>query len=76
MNIKQEIHDKFGDTAFESPVFYANPIGLRFELSEGGDWLAQFEVAYAKAQEICADIFDDEITVCIRMFGGKSLLSV
>ena len=34
-------------------------------------------MAYAKAKEICADIFDDEITVCIiRIFGGKSLLSV
>ena len=76
MSIEQEINKKFGEKAFERPVFYSNPGGLRFELSEGGDWLEQFQVAYGKALEICSDIFDDNITVCVRIFGGRSLLSV
>lgn len=76
MNIEQRIREIFGEKAFERPIFYTNSGGLRFELSEGGDWLEQFQLAYKKAQEICSNIFDDEIVVCIRIFGRKSLLSV
>lgn len=76
MNIEKRIKDLFGNNAFKRPIFYNNPGGLRFELSEGGDWLDQFELAYKKAQEVCSSIFDDEFVVCVRIFGGKSLLSV
>ncbi|UPW17091.1 DUF3885 domain-containing protein [Agarivorans sp. TSD2052] len=76
MNIEHRITEIFSGKAFERPVFYSIPGGLRFELSEGGDWLEQFDLAFRKALEICESIFDDEILVCIRTFGGKSLLSV
>jgi hypothetical protein len=76
MNIEQSIRETFGRKAFKRPVFYTNPGGLRFELSEGGDWLQQFLLAFNKAKEICSCIFDDEIVVCVRIFGRESLVSV
>lgn len=76
MSIEQEIRQAFGDKVFERPIFYNNPGGLRFELSEGGDWLDQFHVAFSKAVEICSEIFDDEILVCVRILGDERLLSV
>jgi len=48
MNIEQRIREIFGERAFERPIFYNNPGGLRFELSDGADWLEQFQLAYKK----------------------------
>ncbi|UTF60908.1 DUF3885 domain-containing protein [Gilvimarinus sp. DA14] len=76
MKIEQRIRKIFGERAFERPIFYNNLGGLRFELAEGGDWLEQFQLAHKKAQEICSNIFEDEIVLCIRIFGRESLLSV
>ena len=76
MNIEQSIREIFGNKAFERPIFYANPGGLRFGLSEGGYWLHQYQLACKKAHEICSSIFDDEIVICIRIVGRESLLSV
>ncbi len=76
MNIEHKIEKVFDGKAFDRPLFYKLPGGLRFELSEGGDWLEQFDLAYGKAFEICSSIFDDEIVVCLRIFGRKPLLSV
>jgi hypothetical protein len=75
MSIERRIQEIFGGKAFSRPLFYTFPGGLRFELSEGGDWLEQFHSAYQKAFEICARIFGGEITVCVRIFGRRSLVS-
>lgn len=76
MNIRASIQELFDGKAFDRPLFYNIPSGLRFELSEGGDWVDQFDVALKKSREICSEIFQEEFTLCIRIYGGKSLLSV
>ncbi len=59
MNIKDKIHQQFGLSALESPIFYSNPGGLRVELSTGGSYLHQFLTAHKKASEICEFLFND-----------------
>lgn len=76
MRIEQLIQSIFGQAIFKRPVFYNNHGGLRFELSEGGSWLEQFNVAQRKALEICSAIFDTELLLCARIYGGSSLVSV
>lgn len=77
MKIQTQIEEKFEGKAFERPLFYRYEGGLRFELSEGGSYLNQFLTAHRKAMEICERIFytDEDITVCVRVYGGKRLLS-
>ena len=67
----------FDGKAFKRPLYYNYQDGLRFELSEGGHFLNQFLTAHRKGMEICSDIFSEGeyITVCVKIFGGKSLLS-
>lgn len=75
MNIRDSIQEKFGDNVFERPIFYTNPGGLRFELSEGGDWVEKFNLAFKKASTICSSILDTEFTVCIRIWGSRNLVA-
>ena len=76
MNIQESIHSQFKGKAFNRPLFYNYPGGLRFELSVSGDWLDQFEQAYKKSIEICSSIFQHEFVLCVRIYGSKSLMSV
>jgi hypothetical protein len=68
MSFRQIIEQQFHGLAFERPLFYKYPLGLRFELSEGGSVLEQFLTALRKAGEICGAIFNasETITVCLR----------
>ncbi len=77
MTLKQEIHQIFEGNAFLRPLFYRYSTALRFELSEGGDALAQFLVAYRKAETICLYIFkhSPHITICLKFYGKASLVS-
>ena len=76
MNIKDKIHQQFGLSALESPIFYSNPGGLRVELSTGGSYLHQFLTAHKKASEICEFLFNDitKILLVIEYFGHESPL--
>jgi len=76
MRIEQLIQNVFGKTVFERPVFYQNPGGLRFELSEGEDWLEIFSSARKKALEICNVVFGNEFLLCVRIYGGLNLVPV
>ena len=77
MNIQTQIENKFEGKAFRRPLFYSYEGGLRFELAEGGNYLNQFLTAHRKAMEICNQVFDgcEEITICVKVFGGRTLLS-
>jgi len=77
MDIRSQINSIFDGKAFKRPLFYNCEGGLRFELSEGGTYLNQFLTAHKKGMEVCDEIFSSEevITVCVRIFGGKSLAS-
>ncbi len=77
MKIRDQIQKMFDGKAFERPLFYCHEGGLRFELSEGGHFINQFLTAHRKALEICNGIFQagEMVQVCIKFFGGKSLLS-
>jgi len=77
MKIRSRINSMFDGKAFKRPLFYNYEGGLRFELSEGGDYLNQFVTAHRKGMEICQDIFtmNDQLTICIKLFGRESLLS-
>ncbi|WP_444885844.1 DUF3885 domain-containing protein [Microbulbifer sp. PSTR4-B] len=75
MNIRESIQSQFSGKAFERPLFYTHKGGLRFELSLGGDWLDQFDLALRKSHEICEEIFDKEIVACYRIFSNEPLVS-
>lgn len=76
-SFRAQIESKFDGKAFQRPLFYNYEGGLRFQLSEGGSYLNQFLTAHRKGMEICTDIFkgSEEITVCVRIYGGKTLLA-
>ncbi|QDS97309.1 DUF3885 domain-containing protein [Adhaeretor mobilis] len=76
MNYRDQIDSTFDGNAFKRPLFYGYGGGLRFELSEGGNYLNQFLTAHRKGMEICSEIFrpDKPLTVCFKVF-GESLLS-
>ena len=69
MSFQSQIETLFQGKAFERPLFYKHPGGLRFELSEGGSYLEQFLRALHKAMTICADVFDSGSTLmlCLRV---------
>lgn len=77
MNIKENIESIFSDKAFQWPLFYQYPGGLRFKLSEEGTYINQFITAHQKGMEVCNAVFNqsNSITICIKISGGKSLLS-
>lgn len=77
MSFREQIGSTFDGMAFKRPLFYSYGGGLRFELSEGGHYLNQFLTAHRKGMEICSRIFSagEPITICVQIFGGKSLLS-
>lgn len=77
MNIRAQIENTFDGKAFKRPLFYNYEGGLRFELSEGGNYLNQFVTAHRKAMEICSQIFSgcQNVTICVRVYGGKKLLT-
>ena len=78
MNIRAQIDQTFGGKAFQRPLFYTYPGGLRFELSEGGHYLNQFITALNKAIEVCSSAFvgAESITVYLKLFGGTNTLSI
>ncbi|XGB43246.1 MAG: DUF3885 domain-containing protein [Nodosilinea sp. LVE1205-7] len=69
MSIRAEIDKIFESRAFERPLFYSYPGGLRFELSEGGTEIEQLLCSITKAARVCEDIFDESHppTLCLRM---------
>lgn len=75
MTFRSQIEKFFEGKAFDRPLFYAHKGGLRFELSKGGSYLNQFLTALRKGSEICDSIFDEQVTVCIKIYGAQSLLS-
>ncbi len=77
MNIRESIEHQFEGKAFKRPLFYHYEGGLRFELSEGGSYLNKFLTAHRKGIEICKPVFEgcDNITICVKIYGGKTLLS-
>lgn len=74
MNHRASIEKVFSEKAFSRPLFYENPGGLRFELSEGGHFLNQFLTAHRKALEICKEVFpvEGELTVCLSKYVFES----
>lgn len=74
VNLQRKIDEVFGGKAFERPLFYSCPGGLRFSLSEKGTAIEQFLLALQKARCICADIFPDEgsLVVCLRVRSGTN----
>ncbi len=68
MSFRQQIETLFQGKAFERPLFYKYPGGLRFGLSEGGSHLKQFLTALRKAMTVCSDIFPtgSTLTLCVR----------
>ena len=81
--LQQAIDEIFEGKAFERPLFYKYPGGLRFELSEGGTAIEQFLTAMKKSRAICEDIFDTEgaLVACLRVpsrphpFAHRSVLA-
>jgi hypothetical protein len=68
MHIRDRIESIFLGKAFDRPLFYSYPLGVRFELSERGTAIEQFLQAMTKATEICRDIFTDrQMLVCWRI---------
>lgn len=70
MNLQHQIDEIFEGKAFDRPLYYAYPGGLRFGLSEAGTYIEQFLIALHKARSICADLFPDEgsLLVCLRVY--------
>ena len=77
MEYRNKIESTFGKEIFDRPLFYNYESGLRFEMSDGGNFLNQFLTAHRKGMEVCSEIFntDKDITVCMKLFGTRSLLS-
>ncbi len=77
MNIRTQIDNMFEGKAFKRPLFYNYEGGLRFKLSEGGNFLNQFLTAHRKGMEVCSQLFSgcEDITICVKVYGGKTLLS-
>lgn len=57
MNPQQEIDEIFESKAFERPLYYSYPGGLRFGLSETGTCIEQFLTALRKARVIARTCF-------------------
>lgn len=78
MSYRVKIKDIFDGKAFLRPLFYNYEGGLRFELSEDGDYINQFTTAHRKAMDVCRFTFTDpeNIVVCVKVFGGKTSLSI
>jgi hypothetical protein len=74
VNLQREIDEVFERKAFERPLFYSYPGGLRFSLSEKGTAIEQFLLALQKARCICEDIFSKEgsLVVCLRVRSGAN----
>lgn len=74
MNLQQQIDEMFEGKAFERPLFYSYPGGLRFGLSETGTAIEQFLTALQKARSICEDLFPEEgsLVVCLRVRSGSN----
>ncbi|MDO8331637.1 MAG: DUF3885 domain-containing protein [Fluviicoccus sp.] len=77
MKLKDSIEKIFGKTAFDHGIFYNYDYGLRFELSESGDPIGMFTVAYPKAMEIAQEALKNssEIQICWTFYGGGNHLS-
>ena len=77
MTIRIQIDQIFNGRAFERPLFYSYKGGLRIELSVGGSFTNQFITANKKANELRQLIFSEQktISVCLKFFGSKPLLS-
>jgi len=77
MKYRAKIESTFGAKIFDRPLFYNYEGALRFEMSEGGSFLNQFLTAHRKGMEVCNEIFDEdkELTICLKIFGNRSLLS-
>lgn len=77
MITREKIQEVFGLNTFEYGLFYLHEGALRFALSVSGSPVEMFLCAMAKAQTLCNAVFpqDGEIGVCLRFFGGKTLLS-
>ncbi|MDX2110307.1 MAG: DUF3885 domain-containing protein [Verrucomicrobiota bacterium] len=77
LQLRNQIQTLFNGTAFRRPLFSQYQGGLRFELSEGRDYLHQFLTAHRKGMEICRALFteSDQVTLCVRIHAGKSSLS-
>lgn len=67
---REALHEAFGATAFDLPLFYGNAPALRFELSLGGTLLDQFEQAWDRGREIIDHAMGDtrELVVVISAF--------
>ena len=65
MSYQISIEQIFKGLAFKRPLFYAYPLGLRFHLSEIGNYMHQFVIAYLKANEITQHIFTNKKPVVL-----------
>lgn len=65
----KQVEQIFQGLAYERPLFYRHPGGLRFELAEGGTVIDQFLRAMHKATAICRDLFTEpgSLVACIRI---------
>lgn len=76
MSYQISIAQIFKGLAFKRPLFYAYPLGLRFQLSENGNHIHQFVTAYTKANEITQHIFSNKKPVIVlRCFLKKSIFA-
>ena len=74
---RDKIFRQFSSHVFSSPLYYASPGGLRFELATGDTVVDRFLSALQRAEEITGALFEgcDWITVCIDFHGSKSFVS-
>ncbi|QXH48745.1 DUF3885 domain-containing protein [Pseudomonas xanthosomatis] len=73
MTLKQDIFNTFGPSIFERPVFYSQPGGLRFELSEQGSAIELFLQAIRKATVVCRSLFygAEPLVVCLQLHSNQ-----
>ncbi|MCB1053507.1 MAG: DUF3885 domain-containing protein [Acidobacteria bacterium] len=77
MSIRKQIEQIFGGKAFNRPLFYSFPLGLRFDFVKGDEFLGKFLFSLEKGLEICRTIFEpsEVLVLCIRFQGRKNLTS-
>lgn len=75
--LRDELRRVFGADGLQLGLFYHHAPALRFELSQGGSYIAMFTQAYDRAREVLEAAFagSDEVTVVLSEFGGGSLLA-
>lgn len=75
--LRDELRRVFGENGLQQGLFYHHAPALRFELSQGGSYIAMFTQAYDRARAVLDAAFAEsgEVTVVLSEFGGGPLLA-